>query len=165
MKLTFTIATAALLLGKDSTQFARAFAPVSSVSNNAITSRAQQKYYQSTVAVAAAETETMEEMDYAAINKMTFRQLQRNCKNMGLPAKGNTATLRLRLLQEFGLVNVEEECETDDAEVSKIRDRLKNAGHLDIFEGVLEARRAVAHSSTIEKEDYQLNSVKRLRCR
>ncbi len=119
MKLTFTIATAALLLGQESTQFARAFAPVSSVSNNAITSsKAQQKHFQSTVAVAAADTETMEEMDYAAINKMTFRQLQRNCKNMGLPAKGNTATLRLRLLQEFGLVTVEEECETDDKEVS-----------------------------------------------
>eukprot|EP00559_Dactyliosolen_fragilissimus_P002968 CAMPEP_0184861704 /NCGR_PEP_ID=MMETSP0580-20130426/6323_1 /TAXON_ID=1118495 /ORGANISM="Dactyliosolen fragilissimus" /LENGTH=677 /DNA_ID=CAMNT_0027359291 /DNA_START=408 /DNA_END=2441 /DNA_ORIENTATION=- len=45
----------------------------------------------------------MTTMDYESINKLSYRQLQTHCKEKGLPATGNTATLRGRLLEEFGL--------------------------------------------------------------
>lgn len=37
------------------------------------------------------------------IKKMTFRQLQKSCVERGLPAVGNTAALRARLLESAGL--------------------------------------------------------------
>jgi len=37
------------------------------------------------------------------VNKLTFRQLQRECKENGLPAVGSTAALRGRLLEFYGV--------------------------------------------------------------
>jgi len=40
------------------------------------------------------------------VRSMTFRQLQRSCVDKGLPAVGNTATLRSRILEAYGLATV-----------------------------------------------------------
>lgn len=50
----------------------------------------------------STETSTVE-LDMDGIKKMTFRQLQKSCVDRGLPAVGNTAALRARLLESAGL--------------------------------------------------------------
>lgn len=65
-------------------------------------------------------------LDYAKINKLTFRELQKECKERGLGAKGDTATLRSNLLEGLGItpelggatavVEINEECDPDDIE-------------------------------------------------
>ena len=47
----------------------------------------------------SATFEDIELEDTAAVRKLTFRELQSACKKKGLPAVGNTATLRNRLLE------------------------------------------------------------------
>lgn len=42
--------------------------------------------------------------NYLSVNKLGFRDLQRECKEKGLPATGNTAALRGRLLEALGVV-------------------------------------------------------------
>eukprot|EP00562_Extubocellulus_spinifer_P018041 CAMPEP_0178594320 /NCGR_PEP_ID=MMETSP0697-20121206/30438_1 /TAXON_ID=265572 /ORGANISM="Extubocellulus spinifer, Strain CCMP396" /LENGTH=160 /DNA_ID=CAMNT_0020231597 /DNA_START=13 /DNA_END=493 /DNA_ORIENTATION=+ len=49
------------------------------------------------------ESSTAEPLDMDGIKKMTFRQLQKSCVDRGLPAVGNTAALRARLLESAGL--------------------------------------------------------------
>lgn len=112
MKLEFSIATFAVLFG--GVQQVAAFSPSTVIQNK----YAAQSSIRHVSTMAAVETEGgIDEMDYATINSLTFRQLQKNCKMMGLPAKGNTATLRTRLLEEFGLVTPAEDCVGDEDEV------------------------------------------------
>ena len=42
-------------------------------------------------------------MTYADINALAFRELQRQCKSLGLSAVGTTAALRGRLLEHYSL--------------------------------------------------------------
>jgi hypothetical protein len=42
-------------------------------------------------------------MSYDEVNKLAFRGLQSQCKELGLSAVGTTAALRGRLLEHFGL--------------------------------------------------------------
>uniref|UniRef100_A0A7S3VEK2 SAP domain-containing protein n=1 Tax=Chaetoceros debilis TaxID=122233 RepID=A0A7S3VEK2_9STRA len=117
MKLEFSIATFAVLFG--GVQQVAAFSPSTILQNK----YAAQSSIRHVSTMAAVETEgSVDEMDYATINSLTFRQLQKNCKMMGLAAKGNTAALRTRLLEEFGLATAsvecadeDDECDTDDA--------------------------------------------------
>lgn len=51
-------------------------------------------------------------LGYWDINKLTYRQLQKTCKDKGLAANGSTAVLRTRLLQNFGIYKEGEECVT-----------------------------------------------------
>jgi len=66
-------------------------------------------------------------MGYADVNSLTFRELQKACKEKGLAATGNTAMLRSRLMEFFGVAVAEsvaasvpatsaedEECVPDD---------------------------------------------------
>jgi pentatricopeptide repeat protein len=39
-------------------------------------------------------------LDYATVNKLSYRELQKECRERGLPAVGNTAALRSRLLNQ-----------------------------------------------------------------
>eukprot|EP00957_Ditylum_brightwellii_P002852 219088-Ditylum_brightwellii.AAC.1 len=41
-------------------------------------------------------------MDYGEVNRLTYRELQRVCKEKGLAATGTTSALRSRLLDFFG---------------------------------------------------------------
>lgn len=60
----------------------------------------------------AEESSTETTLDYAGVKKLTFRELQKQCKERGLPAVGNTATLRTRLYEALGIM----ECETENEE-------------------------------------------------
>ena len=63
-------------------------------------------------------------LDYFGVNKLTFRELQKQCKERGLPASGNTATLRSRILESLGLI----ECDVDgEEEVSLVTQTILNA--------------------------------------
>jgi len=65
----------------------------------------------------AAEDETKEailtepsppppvDLDYETINRLTFRELQKECKERGLGAIGNTALLRNNLLNHMGIID------------------------------------------------------------
>lgn len=60
----------------------------------------------SSLAVAEVEgdvTSPDNSLDYNAVNSLTFRQLQKECKERSLPATGNTAALRGRLLENLGI--------------------------------------------------------------
>lgn len=45
------------------------------------------------------------DFDYEKINRLTFRELQKECKERGLGAMGNTATLRNSLLEFMGILS------------------------------------------------------------
>mmetsp|Transcript_16624 Transcript_16624/g.24847 ORF Transcript_16624/g.24847 Transcript_16624/m.24847 type:complete len:736 (-) Transcript_16624:67-2274(-) len=68
-------------------------------------------------AVAALDNDTVSaataSLDYKTVNKLTFRELQRTCKEKGLPAVGSTATLRSRILESL------EECVPGKEEVEE----------------------------------------------
>ncbi len=49
------------------------------------------------------------DLDYTRVKQLTFRQLQKQCKERGLPATGNTAALRTRLYGALGIM----ECSVD----------------------------------------------------
>ena len=51
----------------------------------------------------ATMSATSSAMSYDEVNKLAFRALQRQCKELGLSAVGTTAALRGRLLEHFGL--------------------------------------------------------------
>jgi pentatricopeptide repeat protein len=54
------------------------------------------------LAVAEVEDDvSSDNLDYAAVQGLPFRALQRECKERGLPATGNTASLRARLLESL----------------------------------------------------------------
>ncbi len=54
---------------------------------------------------AAIDTATASSsMTYDEVNKLAFRALQSQCKELGLSAVGTTAALRGRLLEHFGLL-------------------------------------------------------------
>ena len=54
----------------------------------------------------------------SAVGKLSFRELQSACKEKGLPAVGNTATLRSRLLETLSSSIEESESATDSPSVS-----------------------------------------------
>lgn len=59
----------------------------------------------SSASVAAATmSATSSSMSYDEVNKLAFRALQSQCKELGLSAVGTTAALRGRLLEHFGLL-------------------------------------------------------------
>ena len=51
----------------------------------------------------ATMSATSSAMSYDEVNKLAFRALQSQCKELGLSAVGTTAALRGRLLDHFGL--------------------------------------------------------------
>lgn len=51
-------------------------------------------------AVAADDSSSNEDIDLEMISKLSFRELQRECKSRGLPAMGNTAALRSQLRKQ-----------------------------------------------------------------
>ena len=53
---------------------------------------------------AATMSATSSSMSYDEVNKLAFRALQSQCKELGLSAVGTTAALRGRLLEHFGLM-------------------------------------------------------------
>ena len=55
------------------------------------------------VATAPMSATTSSSMSYDEVNKLAFRGLQSECKQLGLSAVGTTAALRGRLLEHFGL--------------------------------------------------------------
>lgn len=55
---------------------------------------------------------TDDTLDYQAVNKLAFRELQKQCKERDLPATGATGILRNRLLESLGLIS----CETENNE-------------------------------------------------
>jgi len=56
------------------------------------------------------------EYDYETINKLTFRELQKECKERGLAAVGITAALRSTLLEHIGIISP---LSADDAQVDE----------------------------------------------
>jgi len=64
----------------------------------------------STVEKTNAEQEEVILSTFNDVNQLSFRQLQSHCKHRGLQAVGNTKALRLRLLENLGLCESEEEC-------------------------------------------------------
>lgn len=60
-------------------------------------------------AMAAASSDNDQQIEITDVNSvkaLSFRQLQRACVARGLPAVGNTAALRSRLLESAGLPDV-----------------------------------------------------------
>jgi len=55
--------------------------------------------------IKVSEPSSTLENSYDAINELTFRGLQKECKERGLSAVGNTATLRSNLLESMGIVS------------------------------------------------------------
>eukprot|EP00804_Cyclotella_cryptica_P029378 CCRYP_013324-RB/>CCRYP_013324-RB protein AED:0.01 eAED:0.01 QI:238/1/1/1/1/1/2/968/468 len=53
---------------------------------------------------AAPSAETTTPTSFQDVQKLTFRELQRHCKSVGLEAVGSTAVLRGRLLGHYGLL-------------------------------------------------------------
>ena len=53
-------------------------------------------------------------LDYRAVNKLSFRELQKACKDRSLTAAGPTAVLRIRLLESSGIAPREEKPEVDN---------------------------------------------------
>lgn len=49
------------------------------------------------------ETATLSPASFQDVQKLTYRDLQRHCKSVGLEAVGSTAVLRTRLLGHYGL--------------------------------------------------------------
>lgn len=72
----------------------------------------------SLLSLAVAETEDLSsaqaDLDFNGVNKLSFRELQKNCKDRGLPASGNTAALRRRLLEAIGTAACTEESGEND---------------------------------------------------
>mmetsp|Transcript_38876 Transcript_38876/g.58403 ORF Transcript_38876/g.58403 Transcript_38876/m.58403 type:complete len:723 (-) Transcript_38876:451-2619(-) len=56
----------------------------------------------SLVAAAVQDETAVTTMDYGEVNRLTYRELQRVCKEKGLAATGTTSALRSRLLDFFG---------------------------------------------------------------
>lgn len=52
---------------------------------------------------------------YADVKSLTYRELQKTCKDRGLAASGSTADLRTRLLQDTGIYRYGEECLTTES--------------------------------------------------
>ena len=65
-----------------------------------------------TFASVAEDVSSESDLDYATVKNLPFRQLQKECKERGLPAVGNTATLRTRLYEALGIA----ECSVDGEE-------------------------------------------------
>jgi hypothetical protein len=64
----------------------------------------------------------VEELTYHSVNQLAFRQLQKECKARSLPATGNTASLRTRLLEFHGVCLVDATVNGDaDSEVRQYR--------------------------------------------
>jgi len=60
------------------------------------------------------------ENSYAAINQLTYRELQKGCKEKGLSATGNTAALRNSLLEDAGLISSVADDESDECDPEEI---------------------------------------------
>lgn len=57
-------------------------------------------------AAASSDGQQIEITDVNSVKALSFRQLQKACVARGLPAVGNTAALRSRLLESAGLPDV-----------------------------------------------------------
>lgn len=85
------------------------YAPITKVaafSQPKLSSNYARKTSLPSLAVAEVESDVAssdESLNYEGINQLTFRELQRQCKERDLPAKGNTAALRSRLLDHLGI--------------------------------------------------------------
>lgn len=69
----------------------------------------------SSVSVAAAEVDTS--LTYEEVNKLAYRELQKECRERGLPAVGTTGALRSRLLGISGISSGEEADSNDTSEL------------------------------------------------
>jgi hypothetical protein len=106
MKLSLSISIAIALLANDSE--VAAFTPSKNAHSISFTHAGVPSFKPMSMA-AEAETETdilLEDgtaLDFEGVNKLPYRSLQKECKNRGLAANGNTAILRRSLLQAMGL--------------------------------------------------------------
>ena len=121
MKLSLPITIAIALLANES-QVA-AFTPSKNTHSISFTYAGVQSYKPVSMA-AEPETDIIAEdvtvLDFDGVNRLPYRSLQKECKDRGLAANGNTATLRRSLLQDIGLFTPkDEDCViTEGAEVS-----------------------------------------------
>lgn len=140
MKLSCYAVTAALTLAANKRYVeVNAFSPAAtasssskkspSISQNAVKlqynnyNAADRSSQQMSMAIETQYETSAASMDFEDIRKLPYRQLQKYCKDRGLPANGSTAALRTRLLEDLGLVVTrDEECdisgEGTDEEVS-----------------------------------------------
>lgn len=99
--LSVALAATLLIASNDSTVSAFSLSKTNACTNAAFRSTALPS-----LAVAADSDEAVSSvMDFDGVNGLTFRELQRACKEKSLPATGNTATLRNRLLESLGISN------------------------------------------------------------
>ena len=61
---------------------------------------------EATTAASSDHGQQIEITDVNSVKALSFRQLQKACVSRGLPAVGNTAALRSRLLESAGLPDV-----------------------------------------------------------
>ena len=120
MKLTLSLATAVALLGNESA--VQAFLPSSNNRAAQLTKVIHADLISKQHLSMATEEEQIvhTELNFDVVNKLPYRQLQKECKSRGLAANGSTAVLRTRLLEDLGIVTAkEEECDIKkDEEVS-----------------------------------------------
>lgn len=93
------LVTACMLISSTTSLVANGFQATSPVSVR--TSRVSTS--SKSVATAPMSATTSSSMSYDEVNKLAFRALQSECKELGLSAVGTTAALRGRLLEHFGL--------------------------------------------------------------
>lgn len=113
------LVTACMLISSTTTLFANGFQATSPLP--VMTSRVSSS---SKGVAAATATATSSNMTYDEVNKLAFRALQRQCKELGLSAVGTTAALRGRLLEHFGLskeVSVQKEAPAVTPEEIEVR--------------------------------------------
>lgn len=119
MKLTLSLATAVALLGNEST--VQAFLPSSNRAAQLTKVIHADLISKQHLSMATEEEQIVQtELNFDVVNKLPYRQLQKECKSRGLAANGSTAVLRTRLLEDLGIVTAkEEECDIKkDEEVS-----------------------------------------------
>jgi pentatricopeptide repeat protein len=111
MKLTLSLATAVALLGNESA--VQAFLPSSKRSAQLTKVIHADLISKQHLSMATEEEQIVHtELNFDVVNKLPYRQLQKECKSRGLAANGSTAVLRTRLLEDLGIVTAkEEECD------------------------------------------------------
>lgn len=115
----FSVASVVILCSIAST--ASAFSTLqptrhSKLSNNAFRTKIAPSYNKLAVAASLNEESATSTLDYASINKLSFRQLQRECKERGLSAGGTTSALRARLLENVEGMKTEDKVEENQEE-------------------------------------------------
>ena len=101
----------------------------------------------SAIVAAATMSATSSSMSYDEVNKLAFRALQSQCKELGLSAVGTTAALRGRLLEHFGLLKeVALQKEAPAATAAEIEVR-RNVSTILLYERIAPCAALISHAS------------------